>query len=96
LGIAGQAINLNQRLMSVNKLTKRTGVYVFEKIADANADNRYIFVGDIIVEFEGQPVGTIDDLHKLLNEKVIGKRVRLGVLRNGRMEIVSVVPGAAG
>lgn len=96
LGIAGQAINLNQRLMSVNKLTKRTGVYVFEKIADANADNRYIFVGDIIVEFDGQPVGSVDDLHKLLNEKVIGKRVSLGVLRNGRMEMVSVVPGAAG
>lgn len=95
LGIAGQAINLNERLVSINKLTKRTGVYVFEKIADANADNRSIFTGDIIVEFEGQPVGTVDDLHKLLTEKVIGQRVKLGVLRNGYKEIITAVAGAA-
>ena len=95
LGVAGQAINLNQRIMSINKLVKNTGVYIFEKIADANADNRYLFTGDIIVEFEGQPIGSIDDLHKQLTEKVIGKRVNLGVLRNGYKENVTAVPGAA-
>jgi len=93
LGIAGQTINLSQRMISVNNLAKNTGVYVFEKIADADASNRFIFVGDIIVEFAGSPVGSVDNLFKLLNEKTIGKLLTIGVLRNGRKELISVVPG---
>ncbi len=93
LGIAGHTINLSQRMISVNGLTKNTGVYVFEKIADAEASNGFIFVGDIIVEFEGSPVSSVDDLFKLLNEKTIGKTITIGVLRNGLKENVSVVPG---
>ena len=50
-------------------------------------------VGDIIVEFDGRPVATLDQLHKYLNEESIGKRVEMGVLRGGRKQVISVVPG---
>ena len=93
LGIAGQVINLTQRMIAFNHLQNQTGVYVFEKIADAHADNRNILVGDIIVEFEDEPVSTTDDLHKLLNEKTIGKKVNISVLRNGKKENITAIPG---
>ena len=80
-------------MIAANKLQKRTGLYVFEKVADANVDNNDLLVGDIIVEFDGRPVGSVDDLHKLLSHEVIGSRKQLGVLRNGHKQDVYIIPG---
>ena len=92
LGIAGQLVNLTERMMAYNKLSVKTGVYVFEIIPDSPAANHNIREGDIIVGFNHQPVGSVDDLHKLLNEKAIGLESELIVLRNGRNTILKVTP----
>jgi S1-C subfamily serine protease len=93
LGIAAQALNLTQRIISANQLKTQTGVYVMEILADSNAYNAQIRVGDIIVEFEDKPVATLDNLHKYLSEDAIGKQTTLSVLRGGRKERITVVPG---
>jgi len=93
LGIAGQLVNLSERMIAANRLEKRTGVYVFEIPADHPVQNNQIRVGDIIVAFRDKPVGTVDDLHRELNEKVIGLESTLDVLRNGRKTTLNVVPG---
>ena len=92
LGIAAQTINLTHRMIGANQLKTKTGIYVFEILADVNAFNNYIRVGDIIVEFDGKPVATVDNMHKYLNEESIGKRVTLGVLRGGRKQEISAIP----
>ena len=51
-----------------------------------------IRMGDIIVEFNNKPVSSVDDLHKLLNEKVIGASSELGVLRGGHKTTIQVTP----
>jgi len=93
LGLAAQSVNLTRRMIGLNKLLKDTGVYVFEINNIKGIDNNEIKEGDIIVEFDGKPIATIDNLHKYLNESVIGKRISLGILRGGRKEIITVVPG---
>ena len=93
LGIAGQLVNLTERMIAANKLSSKTGVYVFEIIADSPAGNHEIRVGDIVVEFNNKPVSSVDDLHKLLHEKVIGINSELGVLRGGRKTLIAVTPG---
>lgn len=95
LSIAGQLINLTSRMIAANKLEAKTGVYIFEIVPDSTAYNNELKMGDIIVEFEQQPVASIDDLHRLLTEKTVGKRIHLGVLRNGRKEMINVIPGEA-
>jgi S1-C subfamily serine protease len=92
LGIAGQLVNLTERMIAANKLSAKTGVYVFEIVPDSPAYNNEIKVGDIIVEFNNSPISTVDDLHKLLNEKVIGINSQLGVLRGGRKTTFHVTP----
>ena len=92
LGIGGQLVNLAERMIAANKLEKKTGVYVFEVVADQPVNNNEIKVGDIIVEFNRQPIGTVDDLHKQLNEKSMGHKAQMGVLRNGRKVFIEVVP----
>jgi S1-C subfamily serine protease len=95
LGIAGQLVNLTERMVAANRLSKRTGVYVSEIVADSPAYNREIRVGDIIVGFNEKPVGSVDDLHKLLHEKEIGQTVYLDVLRAGRKNNIKTVPAEA-
>jgi S1-C subfamily serine protease len=93
LGVAAQPVNLTPRMMGANQLKTKTGVYVFDIMADVNAQNSQLRNGDIIVEFEGKPVATVDNLHKYLNEGVIGKKTSLGILREGRKQIIIVIPG---
>lgn len=92
LGIAGQAINLHSRMIAYNKLAGKTGVYVFEIVPDGDAYNSEFRLGDIIVEFGGRTITTIDDLHKHLNEDSIGKKIEVGVLRQGKKELIHVIP----
>jgi S1-C subfamily serine protease len=93
LGIAGQVVNLTGRMIAANRLEKNTGVYVYEVVADQPAYNNEIRTGDIIVSFNGKGVGTVDELHQLLNAQVIGHPVELDVLRNGHKTTLKVVPG---
>jgi S1-C subfamily serine protease len=93
LGIAGQLVNLTERMIAANKLSKKTGVYIFEIVPDYPAINNQLRETDIIVEFNHTPVASVDDLHKKLTADMIGRKAQLGVLRNGRMVHVEVVPG---
>src|SRR5579872_3834936 len=93
LGIAGQLVNLTGRMVAANRLGKKTGVYVYEVVADQPAYNNPIRIGDIIVSFNGKPVGTVDELHKLLNAGVIGRTVEVEVLRDGRKTTLKMIPG---
>ncbi|HXB45624.1 MAG TPA: PDZ domain-containing protein, partial [Puia sp.] len=74
-------------------LEKKTGVYVFEVLADQPLSNNEILVGDIIVEFNRHPIASVDDLHKQLDEKSMGQKMQMGVLRKGRKVLIEVIPG---
>lgn len=95
LGIAGVQVTLTNRMQAVNNLEQQTGVYIFEKIADADIFNQALTIGDIIVEFNHQVITSMDDLYKHLNEKTIGQRTPVTVLRQGRKEKIVVIPALA-
>ncbi len=93
LGIAGQVVNLTGRMVAANRLERKTGVYVYEVVADQPVQNNAIRTGDIIVSFNGKGVGTVDELHKLLNAEAIGQPAEMEVLRSGHKVELRVVPG---
>lgn len=93
LGIAGQLINLTERIRQYNQLTARTGVVVASVEPDGVADNNNLRQGDIIVAYSGHDVATVDDLHRLLTDATIGRPAQVTVLRDGRKRGVIVTPG---
>jgi S1-C subfamily serine protease len=95
MGIAGQMVSLTPRMVAANKLQTLTGVYVFEIVPGVALNNQELSVGDIITDFEDKPVSSIDDLHKFLTEETIGREVIIGILRKGRRELITIVPGEA-
>ena len=92
IGVAAQPVKLTQRIIDVNQLKTKSGVYVYEIFKSAEINNREIKERDIIVEFEGNPVSSVDNLHKFLNEDVIGMKISLGILRNFRKQVITVIP----
>lgn len=93
LGLGAHKVNLTKRMIGLNRIKTSTGVYVFEVHSSHSVYNNEIKEGDIIVEFDEKPVASIDSLHKYLNEEVIGRKVKVGILRNGIKQIVNAVPG---
>ncbi len=56
-------------------------------------NNHTLKRGDIVVEFNGTPVNSIDSLQRFLDEDTIGRKVTLGILRKGYKKEIEVVPG---
>ncbi|MBC3785304.1 S1C family serine protease [Spirosoma utsteinense] len=93
LGIGGQLVTLPEPVRQYNQLSTKTGVRVTSVEADGVAGNDALLQGDIIVGFNGQPVTSVDDLHRMLTSETIGRRVQLTVLRNNRQKGIMVTPG---
>jgi S1-C subfamily serine protease len=92
LGIVGQTIRLPNDLMLRHKLTRQTGVYVADIDNKTLADNRQLLKGDIIVEINGHPVASIDDIHKQLTDSCIGKNIGLKIIRKGQLGGIKTTP----
>jgi S1-C subfamily serine protease len=90
--MVGQAIKLTNRIVQYNKLEKAMGVYVVEVDHNKGIQNSELFPGDIVVGFNGRNISSIDDLHRMMDENVIGKKISLSVLRKGIAQEISVVP----
>ncbi|MBK8489606.1 MAG: trypsin-like peptidase domain-containing protein [Saprospirales bacterium] len=93
IGIAGQVVQLHQKMINSLQLPVKSGILIQQIEPDAPAHNSELQQGDVIIGFNTSSIHSIDDLHKLLDEKTIGQKVELQVLRRGRKERVKVIPG---
>jgi S1-C subfamily serine protease len=92
IGISGQTIPLPPKLMQTLQLPTRSGVQVQGIDAHTPAHLGGLQIGDVIVQLNGKHVGSIDDLHRFLDEESIGKAQSIWVLRTGGLLSVSVTP----
>lgn len=93
IGIAAQTVPLPPKWIQTLELPTKGGIQIQSVEADGPANNSGLAAGDIIVQFEGKPVDSIDDLHKALDETTIGRQINLWVLRNGSLKNTTVTPG---
>lgn len=92
IGIAGQTVQLSNRMREFNRITNKTGVFVFEVMKINALNHRRIRYGDIIVKFNDKTVETIDGLFKHLTAETIGVPVHIGLLREGKLMTELIVP----
>ena len=57
------------------------GIYIKEIYAGSPAEKAKMHVGDILVEFDGEEVYTVEDLQKVLKKKKAGDKVKLKIYR---------------
>jgi len=92
LGLGGQTVPLPRNLVRAHGLEVGGGVLVVSVEAGGPAAAAGVADGDVIVGFGGQPVATIDDLHRLLAAGPVGTRTALTVVRDGEKKTLEVVP----
>jgi S1-C subfamily serine protease len=93
LGVAGQTIVLPRRVIDYNHLDLNRGILIQQVFSTGNINNSSLRSGDVIVAFNGIPVGSVDELYLQLDEKVIGKTVSMEILKKGIKKTVEVVLG---
>ena len=90
LGIAGGTRPLPPRLAT--SLQRASGVEVVEVVSGSPAAQAGLRPEDLIVELNGVPVQTVDDIQRLMVGELIGAQVRARVLREGSERELDLVP----
>ena len=90
LGIAGGSRPLPPR--AERATGRERGIEVLTVVAGSPAAEAGLRPEDLILDVDGEPVANVGDLQRLMTGERIGKRVEVGVFRNGGREPVTVRP----
>jgi S1-C subfamily serine protease len=93
LGIAGG--DVTPALAAAYGLTVEEGALVAEVMPETGAADAGLLEGDVVVEFDGEPVTSMSQLSALVRSRDPGETVSLGVNRAGDDREVSVALGSA-
>jgi S1-C subfamily serine protease len=96
LGVAGQTTPLDPRLSRRLRRAAGSAVTVSEATPDGPAARAGVLTGDVILEFAGETVFSVDDLHRLLTAELAGTEVSMVVMRRARIETLTVRPDVDG
>ena len=96
IGVGGQNTKLHRRVIRFHGLPVESGLLVVTVEPKSPAETAGLQVGDVIVEFAGQPVSSIDALHKLLTYERIGTKSPMTVIRHTEKLSVDIVPRESG
>ena len=92
IGVAGQNVPIHRRIVRFYGLPLETGVLVVSVEKKSPAERAGLREGDLIVAFNGQPVGSVHDLHKVLVGEQIGVSARLTVIRHTEKLELPILP----
>jgi S1-C subfamily serine protease len=92
IGLGAQNVPVPRRLAYEYKLPLSSGVLATAVAAHGPAWLAGIEEGDVIIGFAAQPVGGIDDLHRLLTTERAGKPQNISVLRGAALKHLMIVP----
>jgi len=89
VGIAGRAVTKED----ADAYGLKIGVYVSSMTANGPAYMSGMKVGDIIVECEGEPIETVDDINEIKNKKAPGDELKFKVWRKSGYKDLVVILG---
>ena len=89
IGLGGHDVPLHRRIVRFHQVSSNSGVMALNIEPNGPAAVAGVQENDIIVEFAGEPISKVDDLHRALTEERVGKAVSLVILRGlEKMELM--------
>jgi len=82
IGVIGQNAPIHRRVVRFHRLTAEFGVLVAGTEPGSPASRAGLREGDVIVAFAGEPVSSIDELHRHLVSNVIGIPMTFTIIRH--------------
>jgi S1-C subfamily serine protease len=95
IGIAGQDTKIPRNLALMLGVASASGVLVMSLVEGGPAAAASVREGDIIVAADGVPIARVDDLHRLLTERQIGRPIAVAVIRATRRRMLHITPQEA-
>jgi S1-C subfamily serine protease len=92
LGVAGRTRRLDRRLVRMLSLPRESALEVISREASTPASKSDLRVGDIIIAAQGQPIESVDALHRFLSRWSIGDTLKLTVLRRTQLVDLEILP----
>jgi S1-C subfamily serine protease len=92
IGVGGQTAKTHRRVVRHFNLPNETGMLVLNVEPGSPASRAGLREGDIMVEFAGQAIAGIDDLHKHLTGAQVGVPSPLSVIRHTEKLQMEIVP----
>ena len=92
IGVAGQNVVIHRRIVRFYGLPLETAVLVVSVEKNSPAERAGLHQGDLIVAFNGQPVGTVHHLHKVLVGEQINVSASLTIIRHTEKLDLPILP----
>lgn len=92
LGAGGQTAKIHRRVVRHYHLPNDTGMLVLSVEPGGPASRAGLREGDIVVEFDGSAIATIDDLHRQLTGARVGLRSPITLIRHAEKLTLKIVP----
>lgn len=96
LGVAGQDVPLQRKVVRFFNLDQETGILVAGVEENSPAKRAGLVEGDLILAIDGYATPGVDSLHRLLTEERVGQVVTVKVLRGTEIVNLEVTPTQSG
>jgi S1-C subfamily serine protease len=90
IGVTGGSRPLPPRQAAA--VGRHSGVEIVEIVEGSPAADAGLKAGDLIIDADGEPVGDVGDLQRLMSGERIGQALTLQIDRRGRLTEVEIVP----
>jgi S1-C subfamily serine protease len=92
IGVMGQGVALHRRLVRYYDLPLESGLLLLNVVAGSPAQRGGLRERDIIIRFTGHPIGSVDDLHRLLGDEYSGVACEVEVVRGTELLKFALTP----
>jgi S1-C subfamily serine protease len=94
LGLIVNTVAIPTEIQDEAGIEQETGVMVFQVEPGTPAKKAGLSMGDVIIAFNGKPVTDFYDLPRLLAEDVAGKKATLTIIREEKLQELTITPVA--
>jgi S1-C subfamily serine protease len=96
LGIIANTVAIPQEIAEQAGLEQESGVMIFSVEPNSPARKAGLAMGDVLIKFNGKTVTDFYDLPELLAESVVGKEIKLTIIRRENLLDLTIIPTVQG
>src|SRR5437762_5933723 len=96
LGIAAQSVSLDPRPARRLKLATPSAAMITDLVPGGPAETAGLAKGDVVLNFAGEAIRGVDDMHRLLTGERANTELPVEVLRAGKLITLIAIPEADG
>jgi serine protease Do len=92
LGITSYPISIPEEVTRQAGMSQDSGLMIVSVEPNSPAKKAGLLIGDVVLSLDGNKVGSLHDIERLLTQDLIGKAVKLAVLRSEKLTQLTIVP----